>query len=59
MAWYKRFPKKKQRLFIPAAPMVAKLCTYWITVNFREAYGMYACNGILLTTNHPGGVKPL
>ena len=30
-----------------------KLCAYWITVNYREAYGMYACNGILFNHESP------
>jgi GDP-D-mannose dehydratase len=32
---------------------VAKLYAYWITVNYREAYGMYACNGILFNHESP------
>ena len=32
---------------------VAKMYTYWITVNYREAYGMYACNGILFNHKSP------
>ena len=49
-------PQKETTPFYPRSPYaVAKLYAYWITVNYREAYGMYACNGILLTTRpHPG-----
>ena len=43
-------PQKESTPFYPRSPYgVAKLYGYWITVNYREAYGMYACNGILLT----------
>src|SRR3954466_9413563 len=41
-------PQKETTPFYPRSPYaVAKLYAYWITVNYREAYGMYACNGIL------------
>ncbi|MFM1900907.1 MAG: GDP-D-mannose 4,6-dehydratase, partial [Cyanobacteriota bacterium] len=41
-------PQKESTPFYPRSPYgVAKLYAYWITVNYREAYGMYACNGIL------------
>ena len=44
-------PQKETTPFHPRSPYgVAKLYAYWITVNYREAYGMYACNGILF--NH-------
>lgn len=44
-------PQKETTQFYPRSPYaVAKLYAYWITVNYREAYGMYACNGILF--NH-------
>jgi GDPmannose 4,6-dehydratase len=44
-------PQKETTPFYPRSPYaVAKLFAYWITVNYREAYGMYACNGILF--NH-------
>jgi GDPmannose 4,6-dehydratase len=44
-------PQKETTAFYPRSPYaVAKLYAYWITVNYREAYGMYACNGILF--NH-------
>ena len=40
--------------FHPRSPYgVAKLYAYWITVNYREAYGMYACNGILFNHESP------
>ena len=43
-------PQKETTPFYPRSPYaVAKLYAYWITVNYREAYGMYACNGILFT----------
>ena len=44
-------PQKETTPFYPRSPYaVAKMYAYWITVNYREAYGMYACNGILF--NH-------
>jgi GDPmannose 4,6-dehydratase len=44
-------PQKESTPFYPRSPYaVAKLYAYWITVNYREAYGMYACNGVLF--NH-------
>ena len=44
-------PQKETTAFYPRSPYgVAKLYGHWITVNYREAYGMYACNGILF--NH-------
>ena len=44
-------PQSEKTPFYPRSPYaVAKLYAYWITVNYREAYGMYACNGILF--NH-------
>jgi len=44
-------PQKETTPFYPRSPYaVAKLYAYWITVNYREAYGLYACNGILF--NH-------
>ncbi len=47
----KEIPQKETTPFHPRSPYaVAKLYAYWITVNYREAYGMYACNGILF--NH-------
>ena len=49
-------PQKETTPFYPRSPYaVAKLYAYWITVNFREAYGIYACNGILF--NHESPVR--
>ena len=49
-------PQKETTPFYPRSPYaVAKLYAYWITVNYREAYGMYACNGILF--NHESPVR--
>ncbi len=46
-------PQRETTPFYPRSPYaVAKLYAYWITVNYREAYGIYACNGILF--NHEG-----
>jgi len=47
-------PQKETTPFYPRSPYaVAKLYSYWITVNYREAYGMYACNGILFNHESP------
>lgn len=47
-------PQKETTPFYPRSPYaVAKLYAYWITVNFREAYGIYACNGILFNHESP------
>jgi GDPmannose 4,6-dehydratase len=49
-------PQKESTPFYPRSPYaVAKLFAYWTTVNYREAYGMYACNGILF--NHESPVR--
>ena len=49
-------PQSETTPFYPRSPYgVAKLYAYWITVNYREAYGMYACNGILF--NHESPVR--
>ena len=49
-------PQTETTSFYPRSPYaVAKLYAYWITVNYREAYGMYACNGILF--NHESPVR--
>ncbi len=49
-------PQREPTPFYPRSPYaVAKLYAYWITVNYREAYGMYACNGILF--NHESPVR--
>ena len=50
----KESPQKESTPFYPRSPYgVAKLYAYWITVNYREAYGMYACNGILFNHESP------
>tara|TARA_B110000483_G_scaffold237822_1_gene313297 strand:+ start:92 stop:1147 length:1056 start_codon:yes stop_codon:yes gene_type:complete len=52
----KETPQTEKTPFYPRSPYgVAKLYAYWITVNYREAYGMYACNGILF--NHESPVR--
>lgn len=49
-------PQKETTPFYPRSPYaVAKLYAYWITINYRESYGMYACNGILF--NHESPVR--
>ena len=52
----KEIPQNEKTPFYPRSPYgVAKLYSYWITVNYREAYGIYACNGILF--NHESPVR--
>jgi len=52
----KQIPQDEKTPFYPRSPYaVAKLYAYWITVNYREAYGIYACNGILF--NHESPVR--
>ncbi|MBZ0123658.1 MAG: GDP-mannose 4,6-dehydratase [Roseovarius sp.] len=47
-------PQREATPFYPRSPYaVAKLYAYWITVNYREAYGLYACNGILFNHESP------
>ena len=47
-------PQTEKTPFYPRSPYgVAKLYGYWMTVNYREAYGMYACNGILFNHESP------
>ncbi len=47
-------PQRETTPFYPRSPYaVAKLYAYWITVNYREAYGIYACNGILFNHESP------
>lgn len=49
-----QFPQTEHTPFYPRSPYaVAKLYAYWIVVNYREAYGMYACNGILFNHESP------
>ena len=50
----KESPQNENTPFYPRSPYaVAKLYSYWITVNYREAYGIYACNGILFNHESP------
>ena len=50
----KEVPQRETTPFHPRSPYgVAKLYAYWITVNYREAYGMYACNGLLFNHESP------
>lgn len=50
----KETPQTEKTPFYPSSPYgVAKLYAYWITVNYRESYGMYACNGILFNHESP------
>ena len=50
----KEIPQTETTPFHPRSPYgVAKLYAYWITINYREAYGMYACNGILFNHESP------
>ena len=50
----KEIPQKETTPFHPRSPYaVAKMYAYWITVNYRESYGMYACNGILFNHESP------
>ena len=52
----REFPQTEKTPFYPRSPYaVAKLYAYWITVNYREAYGIFACNGILF--NHESPVR--
>ena len=51
-------PQRETTPFYPRSPYaVAKLYSYWITVNYREAYNMYACNGILFNHESPRRAK--
>ncbi|KGL57880.1 GDP-mannose 4,6-dehydratase, partial [Pantoea ananatis] len=50
----REIPQKETTPFHPRSPYaVAKMYAYWITVNYRESYGMYACNGILFNHESP------
>ncbi len=52
--WVRQSPQTEATPFYPRSPYaVSKLYAYWITVNYREAYGMYACNGILFNHESP------
>ena len=46
-------PQRETTPFYPALPGAAKLYAYWITVNYRESYGLFACNGILFNHESP------
>jgi GDPmannose 4,6-dehydratase len=49
-----RHPNQRQSPFTPEAPIVwVKLYAYWIAINYREVYGIYACNGILFNHESP------
>ena len=49
-----QIPQNEKTPFYPRSPYgVAKLYAHWITVNYRESYGMYACNGILFNHESP------
>ena len=53
-------PQRESTPFYPRSPYAAaKLYAYWITVNYREAYGMYACNGILFNHESPAPRRDL
>ena len=53
-------PQKETTPFYPRSPYaVAKLYAYWITVNYREAYNIFACNGILFNHESPIRARPL
>ena len=52
----REIPQRETTPFYPRSPYgAAKVYAYWITVNYREAYGMFACNGILF--NHESPVR--
>ena len=54
MGWCRKPRRKETTPFYPRSPYaVAKLYAYWITVNYREAYGIYSCNGILFNHESP------
>ena len=59
MVRFKKFLKKKQRLFILSSPYaVSKMYAYWIVVNYRESYNVFACNGILFNHESPRRGEP-
>mgnify|MGYP002701294715 CR=1 FL=1 len=50
----KETPQSEKTPFNPKSPYaISKLYAYWITINYREAYGIYACTGILFTHESP------
>jgi GDPmannose 4,6-dehydratase len=54
MVKVQEIPQSEKTPFYPRSPYaVAKMYGYWITVNYREAYGIYACNGILFNHESP------
>lgn len=54
MGLVQEVPQRETTPFYPRSPYgVAKLYAYWITINYRESYGMYACNGILFNHESP------
>ena len=53
MVWYRKFRKKKPHRFIQEVLMLLQIYAYWIVVNYREAYNMFACNGILFNHESP------
>src|SRR5262245_59322879 len=55
-----KIPQSETTPFYPRSPYgVAKLHAYWITVNYRESYGLFACNGILFNHETIGGFMPM
>ena len=53
-------PQKETTKFYPRSPYgVAKVYAHWITINYREAYDMFACNGFILITKVPIEVRTL
>ena len=53
-------PQNETTPFYPRSPYgAAKLYAYWITINYREAYNIFACNGILFNHESPSEVKLL
>ena len=56
----KQVPQNESTPFSPRSPYAAsKIYAYWITINYREAYGFYACNGILFNHESPRRAKLL
>ena len=54
LARFRKFLKQKKTNFYPRSPYAAaKLYAHWITINYREAYGIFACNGILFNHESP------
>ena len=53
-------PQKEETPFYPRSPYaISKLCSFWITKNYREAYKIFSCNGILYNHNLLEGVRDL